>query len=143
MVILRIDGDRWSRQLSLVDLERLSSTFSAVSPLFAGADVLATPALVLVGSCGAPVAPRHVTFRSEDGYSVCFHVEALAQVLLAFRLGAAALPTALGGPIRLVVPGDRCRSLKRVASLYLSDDRLTDVLPACDEAHASLRTALQ
>ncbi len=49
---------------------------------------------------------KHVTFRCSDGYTTSLSLEELSSedVLLAYKLNNKPLETALGGPMRLVVP---------------------------------------
>jgi DMSO/TMAO reductase YedYZ molybdopterin-dependent catalytic subunit len=130
MTRLLIELEGFARVLTFADLQSLPGQIARPTALFGGAELGAVPVSALLKAFRRPRKAQFVTFRSDDGFATCLPLDALDGVVLVYRLGMGALPAGQGGPLRLVVTHEPERSVKRVASVRFSEERLEDVRPS-------------
>jgi DMSO/TMAO reductase YedYZ molybdopterin-dependent catalytic subunit len=121
--VLRVEGDvRHPGEFSFEDLASLPGQIADVGSFVPGRAGGAVPFRSLLEAASVSAAASRVTLESADGAFVQqAPLAALRTALLVYRLGEAALPPALGGPVRFLIPDleecgagdvDRCTNVK-------------------------------
>jgi len=121
--MLRVEGEvRRPGEFSFEDLAGMAGQIADVASLVPGRTGGAVLFRSLLEAAGVSAAASRVTLQSVDGSFVQqAPLAALHTALLVYRLGEAALPPHLGGPVRFLVPDpeecgasgvDRCTNVK-------------------------------
>jgi hypothetical protein len=109
-MILRVDGEVSApRDFDFDALAALPGQVPDVAPLVPGREGGAVQLGALLAAAGRLPSAAHATLASGDGFTISVPLAAVAQALVAYRLGDGPLPDKKGGPARFYVPGvDKC-----------------------------------
>ncbi len=131
---LRIDGidATVARPASLTfdDLRQLPDQVADIGTLVPGREGGGVRLRAVLAVVGVQPQAAHLTLTSADGgFSICVPLDAVADAVVAYRLGDAPLPGAKGGPFRFYIPNieqctsgtvDACANVKDLGHLQLS-----------------------
>lgn len=130
MVTLRVTGAvAQALDLSTDDLAALPDQVPDVGALVPGRAGAGVRLRAILERAQVEAGAAYVTLASSDGFSICVPRAGVAEGIVAYRLGAGALPERDGGPLRFYVgrdvaceggPVDACANVKRLVELHLS-----------------------
>lgn len=146
---LRVEGAViHARTLVAGDLAALGGQVEDVGTLVAGREGQAVRLRNVLAAAGPSPAATHLTVESGDGrFAASVPLDALAEAVLVYRLGAGPLPAEKGGPVRLLIPDaarcgradvDTCANVKDVAVLRLETARGRDTRPTTKAEHVAV-----
>jgi DMSO/TMAO reductase YedYZ molybdopterin-dependent catalytic subunit len=120
---LRIDGDvRTPRHFDFAALCALQDQLVAPSGMLAGRTLVAVHLTTLLSLVGVARSARSFVIESADGSVLsALPIEAAKDCVVVYRVGDVPLPRGLGGPFRLMCPGNGDGDLKSLGGIYVSD----------------------
>jgi len=149
MTTLRVDGAVAApREFGFADLSALPDQVPDLGALLPGREGGGVRLRAILASVGLRTAATHLTLTSTDGrFSASVPLAAVADAVIAYRLGDGPLPADRGGPMRFLIPDvgscavggvDACANVKFLAHLHLSAGPGADTRPTTAREHDAL-----
>jgi DMSO/TMAO reductase YedYZ molybdopterin-dependent catalytic subunit len=142
---------RQPRTYTFDDLTNVSGQIADVSQLAPDREGAAVTLAALLELAQPTPDARFITLEAEGGYAASIPIDAVIdQAIVMYRLGAAPLPEAKGGPLRFLIPDvaacrtadvDACANVKYLRRIELSAEPGRDVRPQTIAAHGRLHEA--
>ncbi|MDG2308713.1 MAG: molybdopterin-dependent oxidoreductase [Candidatus Binatia bacterium] len=146
---LRLDGEvERELELAFEDLAGFPGQVDDLTRLVPGREGGAVRFGSLLEAAQPRASATHATLSSGDGdFTASVPLEALAEAVVAYRDGDAALPASRGGPFRFFIPEggacataevDQCANVKFLATIRFTAGRGQDSRPTNPTEHAEL-----
>jgi DMSO/TMAO reductase YedYZ molybdopterin-dependent catalytic subunit len=123
MPLLSIDGEvNLPREFTWDELRALPQQIKEHSVLLGGRAIIGVRLKAVIAELGVKKWARFVVVRAEDEYVANIPLASATDCLLVYAVGNEPLPSALGGPARLLGRGlVRCSNVKRVCRISLAE----------------------